>query len=129
MYRFRIVRVGFGDEAQWYVQRRLAFGPWSFICKYQEGHEGSYSYQYCTASNPFYHVEHTIPKLKGLQRPILNAFFKSQRPPKPGPINLVLEDIEAIQVAINLHRLFERSASDPYPAVSVLKEFEKQQNQ
>lgn len=122
-YRYRIVRVGTGEEVQYYVQRRLAFGPWSFVCKYQEGTDGPFSYQFCAASNPFYHVEYTIPNLIGLQKPILNIFFRSQCPPKPGPINLILEDLEAIQAAIHMHRVFERRAANPYPSVDILKEY------
>jgi hypothetical protein len=121
--RYRVVRVTHLDgEREYFLQFKTGFlGRWKFTCGYHRGAPGYFNYQFCSAGNPYYHVEHTIPEIEEEHRsPTLSAYDVASSvdllKPDPRPIDLTL-DVQKVWDALVRHREKGFSPADPYPSV------------
>lgn len=116
----KVVRAG----DVYYLQIRSTHTDWEYACGYHRGAPGMYHYQFCTASNPYYHVEYTLPEvLQELRNPTLSEVSvqaaRRNRPRLPPQIDGIYP-IHLLEAAMAAHP--QGDILTKYPAANLARQ-------
>jgi hypothetical protein len=130
MPKFRIIACEEGEETLYYLQRKRLLG-WKTLSGFHAGHAGGYAYQYISASNPYYLIEHMIPEvISEMNWPRLSsrtkATFGFLVPVRRFDICGVV-DIERTEAVLREYKKAHLCSYNPYPKGEIVWSWQKKE--